>query len=135
MSGTYTTTGYKSNATNTATSQSDETILQSFLSRIVTAGTAQSYQPGIRRWKSYIDTLDTKHNIDEFLVSVDDDNDKARRIVLFMAYLFMEDGLRDSAGNSCSIISFQHPWKTNWVLSTSNRQQRKSIRFCQYAWM
>jgi hypothetical protein len=42
MSGTYTTTGYKRNPTNTATSKSDETTLQNFLRRSVTAGTAQS---------------------------------------------------------------------------------------------
>jgi hypothetical protein len=65
------------------------------LSKSVTAGTAQGYEPGIRKWKEYIKMTSTKDEVNEFLQNIENDNDKAKRLVLYMAYLYMEQGLRD----------------------------------------
>ena len=70
-------------------------IITNFLSRSVTAGTARGYQNGIDKWKAYISTLDESTHPGEHLERVESEEGKALRIVLFMAYLYMNEGLRD----------------------------------------
>ena len=61
----------------------------------VTTGTALSYEPGIKRWKEYLTTLEESNYPGEYLEKVDGSQMKAQRVVLFMAYLYMHEGMRD----------------------------------------
>jgi hypothetical protein len=76
-------------------SEKDNKILTDFLGRSVTTGTAKSYQIGIKKWKAYLDTLDEDNHPGEYLERLDDPHEKAQRIVLFMAYLYISEGDRD----------------------------------------
>jgi hypothetical protein len=76
-------------------SENDNKILTDFLGRSVTIGTAKSYQIGIKKWKAYLDTLDEDYHPGEYLERLDDPHEKAQRIVLFMAYLYISEGDRD----------------------------------------
>ena len=75
--------------------EDESAILTGFLRRSVTEGTAQGYQAGIEKWKEYLGTLDSEHHPGQYLEKVTCQETKAQRIVLFMAYLYMSDGLRD----------------------------------------
>ena len=75
--------------------EKEREIITDFLSRSVSAGTAQGYQSGINKWKSYISTLDENTHPGEHLEKVENDEGKAHRIVLYIAYLYMSEGLRD----------------------------------------
>lgn len=76
-------------------SESESATLTEFLSNSVTAGTARSYNAGIKTWTEYLGTLDSNSHPGEYLERVEDQNGKAQRVVLFMAYLYMNEGLRD----------------------------------------
>jgi hypothetical protein len=76
-------------------SASESTILTQFLSNSVTAGTARSYKVGADAWREYLSTLDSDSHPGEYLERVESQNGKAQRVVLFMAYLYMSEGLRD----------------------------------------
>lgn len=73
----------------------EDAMLKEYLTKSVTAGTAQSYEPGIRRWKNYIATMSTTAITSEYLHNIESEDEKARRLVLYMAYLYMEHGLRE----------------------------------------
>ena len=60
-----------------------------------TTGTALAYQPGIKRWKEHLSTLEEANLPREYLEKVDGSHMKAQRVVLFMAYLYMHEGMRD----------------------------------------
>lgn len=76
-------------------SEKDNEILTSFLGQSVTIGTAKGYQGGIKKWKKYLDTLDEEYHPGQYLEKLNDTHEKAQRIVLFMAYLYMTEGDRD----------------------------------------
>jgi hypothetical protein len=76
-------------------SASEDAILTKFLSNSVAAGTAQSYKIGTDKWMEYLSTLDKASHPGEYLERVESQNGKAQRVVLFMAYLYMNVGLRD----------------------------------------
>lgn len=76
-------------------SENESAVLTQFLSNSVTAGTARSYSVGIKTWTEYLGTLDSNSHPGEYLEKVKDQNGKAQRVVLFMAYLYMNEGLRD----------------------------------------
>ena len=61
----------------------------------MTDGTAQGYQAGVEKWKEYLSTLDTENQPGQYLENMTCTQGKAKRMVLFMAYLYMSEGLRD----------------------------------------
>lgn len=61
----------------------------------MTAGTHINYQAGILKWKEYLSTISEENRPDNLLENIENQHDKALRVVLFMAYLYMQDGLRD----------------------------------------
>ena len=69
-------------------------MLKQFLSRSVTVSTAQGYLSGIKKWKEYLRSL---VNIfpGYYLENIKDDHDKGKRVVLYMAYLYLSFGLRE----------------------------------------
>ena len=56
--------------------------------------TAQSYLSGIKKWREYLETLESNFP-GYFLERINNDNDKGQRIVLYMAYLYLNFGLRE----------------------------------------
>lgn len=56
--------------------------------------TAQGYLSGIKKWREYLETLDSNFP-GYYLEHIKDDNDKGRRVVLYMAYLYLNFGLRE----------------------------------------
>jgi hypothetical protein len=56
--------------------------------------TAQSYLSGIKKWREYLETLENNFP-GYFLERINNDNDKGQRIVLYMAYLYLNFGLRE----------------------------------------
>ena len=76
-------------------SATEGAILTKFLSNSVTAGTARNYKVGADAWMRYLSNLDSDSHPGEYLERVEGQNDKAQRVVLFMAYLYMSEGLRD----------------------------------------
>ena len=76
-------------------SKNENEILTKFHGNSVTAGTARSYKVGIDTWMKYLGTLDDSSHPGEYLERVENQNGKAQRVVLFMAYLYMSEGLRD----------------------------------------
>ena len=78
-----------------STPSSEDISLRKYLRESVTLGTAQNYEPGIRKWKDYIKTISSVGGANEFLQNSNSDHDKAKRLVHYMAYLYMEHGLRD----------------------------------------
>ena len=70
-------------------------MLTTFLGQSVTVGTTQNYLSGIKKWKEYLSSLGTANSPGEYMEKVSDNNEKAKRIVLFMAYLYMNNGMRD----------------------------------------
>ena len=75
--------------------EEESAVLTGFLRRSVTDGTAQGYQAGIEKWKEYLGTLDSEHQPGQYLEKVPCQEAKAQRMVLFMAYLYMSEGLRE----------------------------------------
>jgi hypothetical protein len=74
---------------------SEETILlKKFLLQSVTMSTAQSYISGINKWKEYLTSLGKKFP-GYYLEKIQNDQDKGKRVVLYMAYLYLNFGLRD----------------------------------------
>ena len=76
-------------------SREEGTVLESFLSHSVTKGTARNYQFGMDKWTKYLSTLDPDRHPGDYMEKMDNQHEKAQRIVLFMAYLYMNEGLRD----------------------------------------
>lgn len=74
--------------------EDEEVKLQDFLKRSVTVGTAKSYASGIEKWKGYLQTLPSDSYPGIYLEILDDDESKAKRVVLYMAFLYLEKGLR-----------------------------------------
>lgn len=70
-------------------------MIKKFLSRSVTVGTAQGYMLGIRKWEEYLTFLGTDNNPGQFMEKIIGQHEKAKRVVLFMAYLYMNNGMRD----------------------------------------
>jgi hypothetical protein len=85
----------KSSARSSKVSKEEGAMLKSFLNQSVTKGTARSYQASIDKWKEYLSTLDPDCHPGDFLERMESQHEKAKRIVLFMAYLYMSEGLRD----------------------------------------
>ena len=69
-------------------------LLTNFLLRSVSEGTAKGYQAGIDKWKDYLGVLDREYYPGQYLEIVTSQQTN-QRIVLFMAYLYMNEGLRD----------------------------------------
>ena len=69
-------------------------MLKQFLSRSVTVSTAQGYLSGIKKWKEYLISL-VNNFPGYYLENVKDDHDKGKRVVLYMAYLYLSFGLRE----------------------------------------
>lgn len=80
---------------SSSTNEEENTILSNFLRRSVTEGTAQGYQAGMNKWKEYLGTLDSQYYPGHYLERLTCQQSKALRMVLFMAYLYMSEGLRD----------------------------------------
>ena len=76
-------------------SATEGAILTKFLGNSVTAETAQNYKVGNDAWMRYLSNLNSDSHPGECLERVEGQNGKAQRVVLFMAYLYMSEGLRD----------------------------------------
>jgi hypothetical protein len=71
---------------------SEETnLLKKFLLQSVTMSTAQSYISGINKWKEYLTSLG-KYFPGYYLEKIQNDQDKGKRVVLNMAYLYLNFG-------------------------------------------
>lgn len=70
-------------------------LIKKFLSRSVTTGTAHGYMLGVRKWHEYLAFLGTESDPGQFMEKISGQHEKAKRIVLFMAYLYMNNGMRD----------------------------------------
>lgn len=79
----------------TELSQEESETLNNFLSRSVTEGTAQGYENGIMKWNDSLKTLSDICHPGLYIENVEGQQEKAKRVVLFMAYLYMSEGLRD----------------------------------------
>jgi hypothetical protein len=77
------------------TTPDEDILINKFLSRSVTVGTARGYMLGIRRWKEYLAFLGKDSNPGQFMEKIKEQHEKAKRMVLFMAYLYMNNGMRD----------------------------------------
>lgn len=75
--------------------QAEELMLERYLPLSVTEGTAKGYAPGFKRWLAYLNTLDQKVHPGVYMEELPDELSRGKRLVLFMAYLFHEEGLRD----------------------------------------
>ena len=56
--------------------------------------TAQGYLSGIKKWREYLETLDSNFP-GYYLEYIKDDDDKGQRVVLHMVYLYLNFGLRE----------------------------------------
>lgn len=81
-------------AISTTTSE-EKTVMTKYLKQSVTVETTLSYQPGIKKWQEYLSSLEDDNQPGQYLDNVGDQHGKAERVVLFMAYLYMHEGLRD----------------------------------------
>jgi hypothetical protein len=50
---------------------------------------------GIRRWKEYLAFLGKDSNPGQFMEKIKVQHEKAKRVLLFMAYFCMNNGMRD----------------------------------------
>ena len=69
-------------------------MLKQFLSKSVTVSTAQGYLSGINKWKEYLISLGSNFP-GYYLEKIKCDHDKGQRVVLYMAYLYLNFGLRE----------------------------------------
>jgi hypothetical protein len=85
----------------------EELILKSYLPASVTIGTAKGYAGGFKKWTDYIDSLPQDVCKSYFLEDVENDGQRAKRVVLFMADLY-EKGFRDEQiSRAVTSVSFQ----------------------------
>lgn len=76
-------------------SVAEEGRLTSFLPKSVTVGTAAGYVSGMALWVEYIDGLRGKAEFPgKFMENIQDDEEKAKRLVLFYEHLYSVEGLR-----------------------------------------
>jgi hypothetical protein len=67
------------------TTPDEDILINKFLSRSVTVGTARGYMLVIRRWKEYLVFLGKDSNPGQFMEKIKEQHEKAKRMVLFMA--------------------------------------------------
>lgn len=77
----------------------EEGIIKKYLPNSVTLGTAAGYGSGFKKWLEYVGSLSGESITDIFLEKVGHDYERAKRVVLFMAYLYEEKGLREEQIN------------------------------------
>jgi hypothetical protein len=82
-----------------AITEEEEAILRKYLPKSVTAGTELGYRSGFDKWKEYLKSLPSGASNDLYLDGMRDDRERAKRVVLFMAYLYEVEGLRDEQIN------------------------------------
>ena len=68
--------------------------MKEFLKQSVTVGTEKGYASGIKKWKEYLNTLTSDFHPGEYLEALEDDEKKAKRVVLYMAHLYLNMGWR-----------------------------------------
>jgi hypothetical protein len=84
---------------NDSISTADEKkILKKFLTNSVSPATAKSYLSGVKKWREYLESLGNNFP-GYFLETMKDESDKGLRVVLYMAYLYMNFGLREEQIN------------------------------------
>ena len=74
----------------------------------MTAGTAAGYASGYKKRLEYLESLPLESYPGQYLDGLSGDHERAKRIVLFMAYLYMEKGLRDEQINKAvTCVAYQ----------------------------
>jgi hypothetical protein len=79
---------------NSIITSEEAILLRQFLSKSVTASTAQGYLTGVKKWKEYLSSLGTNFP-GYYLENITNDHEKGKRVVLYMAYLYLSFGLRE----------------------------------------
>ena len=75
-------------------SKEEELRIKEFLKRSVTVGTEKGYASGIKKWKEYLQTLPSEFHPGDYLEALDNDERKSKRVVLYMAHLYLNVGWR-----------------------------------------
>ena len=91
-------------------STEEELRIKEFLKRSVTVGTEKGYASGIKKWKDYLKTLPSDFHPGEYLETLEDEEKKAKRVVLYMAHLHLNLGWRgkqDRKAVTCLTFHFE----------------------------
>jgi hypothetical protein len=124
-------------ATSTITEE-EEIAIKKYLPNSVTAGTANGYASGFKKWLDYLESLPDHIRSDVYLEHVKDDRERAKRVVLYMAYLFEAKGQRDeqiSKAITCLAYYFTVEGVSTAFLSSSliSRGRKAGVRSTEEA--
>ena len=90
----------------------------------MTAGTAHGDMLGVRKWNKYLAFLGTESDPGQFMEKISGQHEKAKRIVSFMAYLYMNNGMRDEIeGKDASFFD-------SAIISRGRKASIRSIEEC-----